>query len=1152
MSASDSSLQAHLPTRTRQQTSSRMMKTTRRGRPFAKDTHDLFATLIVSLQLTTHRQYFKSYPNSFTTDEAAENLSALKFSQSNRAPDPNEPSRVITTTTTTTFSMNREMAKGICQHFMDARLIENAADMSSAIFKERGVYMLTPKGLHILERFITKNGINGEHLLKVFSSQPICMKLLHLERRASDDELLINTPVLYVIFRRFVGRAPNYPYGQGRISDTAPISSPGAGAGSSNDPRFSNQPQEFDRTLGVEMADQVEKPPKGSASKTAVLYRHTFTAIAALDWLCDFTTVCGRDEAAELAAHFVRLGLIELVIDKSRKDTDDRAVVVVQGEDPAVPSQWTEGELRCSHKAIYTVTPLGRAIARWEGYAALQPAYLAKFQAAAPIASPAGAGAVAGTAGGISLGGASTSATAGPSASPQQALSPNRQGLHTRLSGIAAGTGANHAIRNSSEYAQARSSSPSIASLGGAATGGLSKEDGMEPSSSTSAGFGGGGKSGEYNASYAVDADAGMEHMRSSSMSARSLHRTRSSDRNKAGGSRSNLSSTGSEARLPRAASTQADRLRSDYLAGQDPDSQGSSPSSPSAALSSAVHPHHAGISANTMHAHAIALAIANEQSSYNQRDSNTNRLKQILEEPALRTLFREFLKNNFCEENLSFWLDVQDFKRRFHTTSSAVAVRATSDRFLHHDGGGGGGDERSQKRERLDKDALSSHSGSSQGNVGGSSGGVASGLSSVVRRLGNKALGPSPGGGGGGTGLNGPSGGSSQQHGLNAMEKHQQDLITMALIIYNTYLAPSSPCELNIEHNLRTELVGYMKRVLSNEPQAKTGLGGKEKELERRLAGLNLVDGGAASPAIDAGGASAGGSAGGVGASSSSASGTAGGGASHSGSGTAASAAAAARSAGNRPEFGSPSDLNGSPSAPAAGLPNVALGPSGRSGLAIAGAAGGGAGGAGVGVVVAAALGTSPYGPATLHASQLQTMVRLYERIQDHIFRLMATDSVPRFIKDSRFQSLVRNVEEYSVALETSRSGGIVGIGLGGAGGGGVGGVGLGSSYIGPEDENAAWANATAQAGPGGIHPEFLARSGAGGGGPSNPGGKDKGVASPVLSSAATTVTGASRGGTTVSGGTTTGGGSTSFSLSSSADVTSDSAPVHGSTTII
>jgi hypothetical protein len=64
-------------------------------------------------------------------------------------------------------------------------------------------------------------------------------------------------------------------------------------------------------------------------------------------------------------------------------------------------------------------------------------------------------------------------------------------------------------------------------------------------------------------------------------------------------------------------------------------------------------------------------------------KDSHTSKLKQILEEPSIRSLFREFLRSNFCEENLSFWLDVQDFKRRFNTTSSAVASPIVPKGFL-------------------------------------------------------------------------------------------------------------------------------------------------------------------------------------------------------------------------------------------------------------------------------------------------------------------------------------------------------------------------------------------------------------------------------------------------------------------------------------
>src|SRR6201999_3205923 len=122
-----------------------------------------------------------------------------------------EPSRVVTTTTTTTFTMTRDMAKAMSQHFMDARLIENAADPSSNLFKDRGVYVLTPKGLHVLERFISKNGVSSDHLQHVFSTQPICIKLLHLERRSVDDEIIVTQSVITALFRRFVGRQPNYP-----------------------------------------------------------------------------------------------------------------------------------------------------------------------------------------------------------------------------------------------------------------------------------------------------------------------------------------------------------------------------------------------------------------------------------------------------------------------------------------------------------------------------------------------------------------------------------------------------------------------------------------------------------------------------------------------------------------------------------------------------------------------------------------------------------------------------------------------------------------------------------------------------------------------------------------------------------------------------
>jgi len=52
---------------------------------------------------------------------------------------------------------------------------------------------------------------------------------------------------------------------------------------------------------------------------------------------------------------------------------------------------------------------------------------------------------------------------------------------------------------------------------------------------------------------------------------------------------------------------------------------------------------------------------------------------------------------------------------------------------------------------------------------------------------------------------------------GQAAMERHHESLAQMAFVIYNMYLAPSSQCELNIDHGLRNELVAYLSEIITN-----------------------------------------------------------------------------------------------------------------------------------------------------------------------------------------------------------------------------------------------------------------------------------------------------------------------------------------------
>ncbi|MCO5576056.1 hypothetical protein L7F22_029863 [Adiantum nelumboides] len=151
--------------------------------------------------------------------------------------------------------------------------------------------------------------------------------------------------------------------------------------------------------------------------------------------------------------------------------------------------------------------------------------------------------------------------------------------------------------------------------------------------------------------------------------------------------------------------------------------------------------------------------------------DSLTRRISAA---ERLRNEYLDTGNYNSRDKNLSFWLDVQDFKRRFHTTSSATAVRPGQEKAANSSSGGGIG-------------------------------------SAVGRRL----------GGGGASATSGAkstsSNGNQTQFGYTAMERHQQEDDRNGFVIYNTYLAPASPCELNIEHNLRSELVSYMNKVFND-----------------------------------------------------------------------------------------------------------------------------------------------------------------------------------------------------------------------------------------------------------------------------------------------------------------------------------------------
>ncbi|KAK6418594.1 hypothetical protein LTR95_017173 [Oleoguttula sp. CCFEE 5521] len=269
------------------QTSSRLLRMTEDERPYTRDFEDLFSTLMVSLPLIPHRVRFSRIEHTFTTEEAMTNLGSLKFSQSNRMPDPKDPSRIVTTTTTTTFSMAREMARSVCQRFLDARFVESVEGKTDFTSKS-AVWQLTPKGMHILARFCQRNGIHQRHVNELLDSPRNVMQLVILERESDSDKINSDGPTISVLFRRFAG-------------DTGPnLKSLSTGSDSDSVGEYATG------YVGVRM----QRSRRGDKEAP-----YAFTGKAAYDWLMNCCTVVDKREVFEIAQAFILHGLVEPVME---------------------------------------------------------------------------------------------------------------------------------------------------------------------------------------------------------------------------------------------------------------------------------------------------------------------------------------------------------------------------------------------------------------------------------------------------------------------------------------------------------------------------------------------------------------------------------------------------------------------------------------------------------------------------------------------------------------------------------------------------------------------------------------------------------------------------------------------------------------------
>jgi GTPase-activating protein SST2 len=205
--------------------------------------------------------------------------------------------RIVTTTTSTSFSIGREMARTIGSQFVQARLVEAAVDGGSASFeKDKSLWQITPKGMHVLHRFANRNGIASNTLSTLLASNLTTMNLIILERDDITDQILESSGLIDLIFRRFVGPSPNLMNGN-RLNTSRRNST-----GSNNSDHSGPGEQVFDGYTGVVMRD--------GKRIGDVVYQNCFSGQDSLNWLLECCTTVKESEAHHLAAMFLKHDLI--------------------------------------------------------------------------------------------------------------------------------------------------------------------------------------------------------------------------------------------------------------------------------------------------------------------------------------------------------------------------------------------------------------------------------------------------------------------------------------------------------------------------------------------------------------------------------------------------------------------------------------------------------------------------------------------------------------------------------------------------------------------------------------------------------------------------------------------------------------------------
>lgn len=546
------------------------------------------------------------------------NLGDLKFTHTTKSPDPTDVKKSVVTTTTTTFSMTREMAKTLCQHFLEAHLIENAVDPNKrSSFKDKGIWQVTPKGLCILEDFCSRTIVDIAHL-RAPLSRILPIKVIMLERYPDDDQMSLSRRNIVILFKIMMGSL-NFEESNSTHEFFASDANDGPSNSDSNVPFSILQPASDDigdggnrilsgnklLTTNVSRHRATLKQHQASLEKYANVFRgpnqRNFNGEICCGWLLDHTTVVSKNEAEIIAAQFLRYGWIEPATDK----------IAVRAKDDGKP-------FKSNKSYIYCLTDNGRTVVSWEQE--LQNSDFSSNDGQSIISA------------------VDVEQTGLVQKAKDQAL--------RLLTGIRReGPNAMNETFVSEEDASLREMLAADP-----------KEENHRSSTEGKNVRGEGGNRPEFNSI------RGAQQIQQPGF----VHRSPSKSSSSASyGSEPVIRTPTDQETSPMAflnKETEATRLISNPLAGSY-----SRPRPPS--------------TIDSRSSNFSSFSYASSQSgNQDSKESNATKLQQILEDPTLRGLFKSFLRANFCEENLDYWIDHSNLRRKYRMQSPALTSRNQSD----------------------------------------------------------------------------------------------------------------------------------------------------------------------------------------------------------------------------------------------------------------------------------------------------------------------------------------------------------------------------------------------------------------------------------------------------------------------------------------